>query len=218
MMLAVAVAGVIALAGWWYSGDRKARRVLAAAPRRAVVDVAEGEFVRVVGTVEVERPVDAPLSGRECAHWRVIVEDFSVNDHEGSRMVDEHDGVDFFVREEGGDRALVSTRLIQALLEDESERRSGPRAAATPEVEAFLLGRAKKSRGWIFNKSLRCRETVARPGATVAVVGVARWERDPTEEASAGAGYREAHMPMRLVLEGPDGGALLLSDEPEFTR
>ena len=55
-------------------------------------------------------------------------------------------------------------------------------------------------------------------GVVVCAVGVGRWERDPEEQATAGAGYREAQMPKRLVLSSPDDGPLLLSDEPSMVR
>ena len=66
---------------------------------------------------------------------------------------------------------------------------------------------------------MRYREGVLGAGETVAVVGTGRWERDPDESPRAGAGYRDAEMPKRLVLQAPeDGSPLLLSDEPSLTQ
>lgn len=131
-------------------------------------------------------------------------------------IVRERGGGDFFVCE-GEHRALVKTDLAQPILDEDASFSSGFLNDATPELEAFLADRGHSSQGWVFNKTMRYREGVVEAGETVAVVGVGRWERDPEANARAGAGYRQADLPTRLVLEAPDDGPLLLSDEYRTT-
>jgi hypothetical protein len=217
--LALAVIVVIFLASWWFSADQRARRAMKAVPRRRVAEVIEGEKARVVGRVEVERTVTAPLSGRPCAYWRVVVEEkrSSGKSSHWRTIIDEHDGVDFFLRDEDG-KALVKTAFVHAVLEKDSHFSSGLFDDAGPELEAFLAQRGHSSTGLVFNKTMRYREGVVEPGELVAAVGVGRWERDPDEQARAGAGYREARLPERLVLDAPAEGPLLLSDEVGMTE
>lgn len=218
LIVVVAVVGVIVMfAVWWFSAEQVARRAMRAVPRKAIRDVAEGEKARIVGSVELAQSIAAPLTGRACAYWRVVVQELrGGKNRRWVTVIDEHEGVDFFVRDESG-KALIKTELVTPLLEKDAALSSGFLNDATPELEAFLAARGRSSKGWVFNKSMRYREGVVEHGETVCVVGVGRWERDPDERAGAGAGYREAEMPMRLVMSSPDDGNLLLSDEPGMT-
>lgn len=215
----IAVVGGVAFVAWWFSADQKARRAMRSVPRRPIEQVSDGEKARVVGQVHAEQTIAAPLSGRACTYWRVTVQEQrggGKNRH-WVTIIDEHEGVDFFVQD-GAGKAIVKTELVHAVLEKDGKFSSGFLNDADPALEAFLADRGHSSQGWVFNKNMRYHEGVVEPGEHVCVVGVGRWERDPDEEARAGAGYREAQMPRRLVLESPDDGPLLLSDEPGMLR
>lgn len=212
-------AGGFALYRWYFSSDQKARRAMKAVPKLPAARVENGQVARVVGHARPEQTVSAPLSGRACAYWRIVVEEQrggGKNRH-WVTIIDEHDGVDFLL-ESGDDRVLVKTSYVQCVLEKDGKFSSGFLNDASPELEAFLSERGHTSQGLVFNKGMRYREGVVEPGELVAVVGVGRWERDPDESASAGAGYRDAHVPQRLVMDAPEDGPLLLSDEPEMLR
>lgn len=213
-----AALGVVLFLLWYFSADQRARRAIASVPIRAIPDVIGGERVRVVGTVELVGSVAAPLSARPCAYWRVVVEEQrGAKNKRWVKIVDEHEGVDFMISN-GEHRALVKTDLCQPVLDNDASYSSGFMNDATPELEAFLAERGYASQGWVFNKSMRYREGVVEAGETVAVVGVGRWEADPERAPTAGGGYRDAKQPERLVLEAPDDGPLLLSDEPSLTK
>ena len=218
-LLAFAAFGAIAFFAWYFSADQKARRAMRSVPRRDIESVPDGEKARIVGTVRVTDTVAAPLSGRACAYWRVTVQEQrgGGKNRRWVTIIDEHEGVDF-VLEDGGAKALIKTDYVQAVLEKDGKFSSGLFNDAGQELEQFLSERGHSSQGWIFNKNMRYHEGVVEPGEVVCAVGVGRWERDPDEKASAGAGYREAQMPKRLVLSSPDDGPLLLSDEPSMVR
>ncbi len=218
-VIILAVAGLIAFLFWWFSADQKARRAMRSTPRRTIREVIEGERARIVGRAHVATPVRAPLSGRQCGYWRVVVQEYRSRGRSGSwvTVVDEHEGVDFVVHDDSG-KALVKTAHVHAVLEKDAKYGSGMFNSPTPELEAFLDSRGISSKGLLFNKRMRFREGVVEHGELVAVVGVGRWERDPEETARAGDGYRTAEMPQRLVVDAmEDGSPLLLSDEASMT-
>lgn len=216
---AVVFFAVVFFAAWYFSADQRTKRKMRSIPRRAIGEVMEGEVARVVGRVRVDAPLTAPLSGRPCAYWRVVVEEKRRRGKHSywQTLVDEEEGVDFFLLDDTG-KAKVQVSYTTAVLHGDSRGGSGFLNEPTPELEAFLSSRGHSTQGWIFNKTIRFREGIAEPDETVAVVGAARWERDPDEAAAAGEGYREAVMPKRLVLSAPSEGPLLLSDEADVTR
>lgn len=214
-VFAALVVGLVLFLGWWFSADQRAKRAMRGVPKRSIADVIEGERARIVGAVDVPEPTYAPLSGRPCAYWRVTVEErrSSGKNSYWRTIVDEHEGVDFFLTDSTG-KAKVEAMHVQPVLAHDARGGSGFLNDPTPELQAFLTERGHDTQGWIFNKTIRFREGVAERGELVAVVGTGRWERDPDEKARAGSGYREAAMPQRLVMSAPeDGSPLLLSDE-----
>ncbi|MBX3274002.1 MAG: hypothetical protein KF729_27300 [Sandaracinaceae bacterium] len=221
--VALVAAVVVAIAlgtflAWYFSADQRLKRRMRATPQRAIADVVEGERVRIVGRVRGDATIAAPLSGRPCVYYRVVVEEQRRRGKSSywATLVDEERGVEFLV-EDGAGVARVPVGHVQAVLEGDARGNSGFLRDPTPELEAFLAARGHATTGWVFNKTIRYREGVAEPGERVAVVGTGRWERDPEASAKAGEGYREATMPKRLVLEAPSDGPLLLSDETDVT-
>jgi len=205
---------LFSLARWWFSADQRARRAMRALPVRPIAEALEAEKVRISGPARpLAEPLTAPLSGRPCACWRVVVEEKVRRDKTTywRTVVDDHEVVDFVI-EDGSGKAVVRTAMVQPVLDRDMDARSGFLNDATPELEAFLSERGHSSQGWVFNKTMRYREGVLEPGESVCVVGVGRWEPDP-EAAAEARGYRTAHQPRRLVLSAPAEGPLLLSDE-----
>lgn len=214
----LALLGLVAWGSWYFSADQTARRAMRAVPVRAVAEVAGGTKARIVGRVRVDAPITAPLTGRACARWRVIVQEKrgGKNKH-WVTVLDASQGVDFVVEDPSG-KAIVAGPSVQAVLEQDGNFSSGFLNDATPELEAFLAAHGRSSQGFVFNKTMRYREGVVEPGETVTVVGWARWEADPEASARAGAGYRDAETPKRLVIDAPPGEALIVSDHHDMTR
>lgn len=216
VFFAAAIA-VVVFVVWWFGADQQARRLMKGIPVRAIRDVIEGEVARVVGAVAVDAPVRAPLSGRACAYWRIVVEERRRRGKNSRwvKVIDEHGGVDFVIRDETG-KALVKTDHVHAVLENDGGGSSGFFNDPSPELDEFLASRGHTSKGFLFNKSMRYREGVVEHGETVAAVGAARWEPDPELDVQGQAGYRERAK--RLVLDRRAEGPLLLSDEDKMTR
>ena len=214
----IAVAGVsgVLILGWAIASDPTLRTIKEVEKRR-IADVREGEYARLVGTVEIDAPIVAPLSGRECAFWTVVIEEKGFSDL-WSTVLSEQGGVDFYVRDESG-RALVRLHAdhTDASLTQDARFTSGLLKEAGPQLEAFLRKHGHTSKGWLLNKPMRYREGVVTSGERVAVVGCARWEPDPDPKPTSGS-YRDGR-PMRLVMscEGSKSH-LLLSDVPATTE
>lgn len=71
--IAVAVVGLLI---WWFSDKRKIKRALRNAERVAIADYPHGGLKRIVGRLSIEgNALQAPLSGRWCAAYEVIVQE-----------------------------------------------------------------------------------------------------------------------------------------------
>lgn len=184
-------------------------------PRRAIADAVDGAVVRLVGQVTVSgTPLQAPLTGRPCAAWRIVIEEYRSNGKTGSwhQVGEAHDGVEFVI-DDGTGRAWIEPRAARVEMVFDQTTRSGTLDDPTAIEEGLLLRLGISGRGWLFNKSLRYREGALEPGETIAVVGQVHREPDP---AGGGGGYRTA--PMRTRMGGAGERGLVITDEPSVTR
>lgn len=195
--------GALVLVGllYWFSSDRVARRKIASTPIRYIRDLADEEVARVVGTAGVEKALRAPISGRPCAYFRVVVEEQRESDghRHWTTILDEQEGVDFLLKDETGEVRVVTSRA-KAVLEQDRSQRSGFLRDASPALEAFLRKHGQSSEGLLFNRTLRYREGAVEAGERIAVVGKVR--RTPKGK-------------IRLV--APPDGEVLLTDDAELT-
>jgi hypothetical protein len=215
VLVFLVVAGVIALVGYLNSDKYAIRKSLEATPRTSIRALQDGSLAKVHGkVVPIGEPLEAPLSGRACVAWEVVVEENTggKNSHWVER-IHEREARDFLL-DDGAGLAHVRTRDMKMVATVDSEQRSGFMNDPTPALRAFLEARGFAPEGMLFNKSLRYREGVFEPGERVAVLGSVTMEDDPTRE-QGGDGYRSA--PKRACLQAPANGFLLASDEPRST-
>jgi len=213
--LSLAYLVVRTLFRWQYSKDAWKRRELKSAQRVPIRKVADGTTVKIGGRLSYAGdPLEAPLSGRACACWQVVIERQvrSGNSCEWEELIRDQEARSFFVEDETG-RALVEARNPAVALNQDAHFSSGTFNDATERLEAFLASHGKTSVGLLgFNIDMRYREGVLEEGEVVSAWGRARLEPDPDGATSAG-GYREA--PTRVVIGDPDVGQMLLSDDPD---
>lgn len=202
----------IAFGSWFFSADQRQRRKMRSVPTRSIREVMDGELVRITGEAEIASPIAAPLTGRPCAYWRVVVKERrrSGKNSYWATLIDDHEGVDFVLRDETGG-ALVRTDHARAVLDKDASGGTGFFDRETEELEIFLAERGHSTHGFIFKKTMKYYEGVIEPGETITALGVGRWEVNPDPGAQGPAGFRER--PKRLVLDAPDDGPLLLTDE-----
>ena len=179
-----------------------------------------GQVVKIGGQIEAaDKTLYAPLSGRGCVFYDVVVEQYSKNGpQEWLPLFRDTNAVDFYIVDDT-DRALVQLAKLRTELRAAAERdhyaSSGTFNDATPELEAYLSRHGQSSTVVGMNRQLRYREGVFEPGEHVVAMGTAIREQS-TEPRNAGSGYRGAAR--RFVLGPLPGGSILISDDSELAE
>jgi hypothetical protein len=213
-LLILPVIGGLVFAGIWFNRDARIKRALKQARRTPIADVKDGQVTKVVGRLTfIGEPLVAPLTGRTCAYYLVVVEQYRSYGRSGKwvQIVREERRQDFLL-DDGSARALVRMGDAQVAIVSDANFKSGVFKDATPVLDAFLARHGRQSQGWLFNKQIRYREGVLEPHEDIAVGGIGRWEPDP-DPGAAGGSFREA--PRRLRLQPAGGLPLLVSDDPK---
>ncbi len=204
----IGVVVIVFFLGWFFRRDARIRRAIKKLPVTKVKDFADGTIGRVVGQVRVIDETTAPMSGRPCAQYHLIVKQrrSSGRSSHWVTLVDEQRVVDFVV-EDGSGRAVVNTVGAKAAVVKDAKARSGTFNSATPELEALLARHGHDSTGFLgFNKTIRYKEGVIEEGETVAVCGRGRIER-------------QAGSPRGQLVIGPNNEEpVLISDHPSTCK
>ena len=187
----------------------RARRAAERLRLAAVAEIAPGEVVKVVGRVVfTDDPLEAPFSGRACAHYEAIVErrharGFKTKARTASTQ-------SFWVEDDSG-RIYVDARkaVVDVVLDHHWTSRD------LDAETRFELERCLYQNGPRWNRllgaeaDLRYCEGALEAGELVTVVGLASVVREPEPHF-----YRDK--PRRVVLGAPDGGAIYVSDGMHF--
>jgi hypothetical protein len=208
---------VVGAVGLYNSIDAKTKRQLRKLVRTPIKDVRDASVARVVGRLKfLDVPLTAPLSGRKCAYYSVVVEEYRGGGRSGRwvEIIREEKAQDFLLSDGTGHALVHMTGATVAITRDASFT-SGTFHDATEVLEAFLNKHGMKSKGWVLNKGLRYTEGVLEIGEDIAVGGFSKREPDP-DPSAVGDVYRES--PMRLVFSASVESALLVSDASEAAR
>ena len=208
LLVAATVAGHLAalLAG--------RQRAVRAITRALVRDLREGEVVNLVGKVDAAEGglLEAPLSGRRCAHFWVVVQGAlpGVPMEQWRVLVSRSESCDFMLRDPSGRvRVSLQSQGGTGLVKDDVHELT---VATTRNARhRAILGAQERS---LLPHPVLFTEGVLEEGELVAVRGQVRSETGVAGEASAS--FREASR--RLVIgPGPDG-ELLVSDDLRVLR
>jgi hypothetical protein len=197
------------IAARYFSDERRAERALRAAPRTAIGEARAHEIEKLTGRVSsLAEPLQAPLSGRRCVHYVVIVLEKRSSDGIARwvTVLRDASGVDFLL-EDGTGRARVVNDAITLLNEAVAIYGWATSNKVTPEVRAYLAAHGIERKEAFLNDSMRCLEAVLEEGTTATVMGAVSFEVDPGSMR-----YRE--MPRRVVVTAPQGKSILASDDP----
>lgn len=188
---------------WWRQPSRRARRLLARVPEKALVEVVEGELVRVRGKVRSAGGVlEAPFSGRRCIGFRAVAEEKEMQSlwkevvrlQECASFLLTADGVEasvegpFFVGLDVDYRS--GEQLVKAQLD----------ALAKHGVRAIVDRRGRRA--------LRFHEAILEEGDPIWVVGRVRVAVDPRGQSETLRGP-----PVLRVLEGTKRGPVVIVDD-----
>jgi len=197
------------------AASRRLRRELREAPQLALADVPENQFARVRGIVRPldARLLDAPLTGRLCVYYAIIVREVS---HDSvlnvipAELGSDHDGM-AFVLADGDAHAVIDPAHARISAEYDHESASKAAFDATPRQRAVLERLGLIKRDWFSTAGLLYREAVLEVDEAITVLGAGTLERDP--EAAPTGLYREG-VPMRLRFTGTRKHPLAISDDP----
>jgi hypothetical protein len=170
-----------------------------------IAKLPDGEQGRLVGTArELHHPLTAPLSGRACLYYVVLVKPGA---RSGAReLVTERRGVMFAFEDASGRATIDPAHASVALAFDHREEVRSP-DALSPAQRALLLRHDHRIDGAI---QLRFVEAVLSIGERITVVGAGL--RRPDFTAPVEMDYRSAP-PSRLHLSASDAAPLLISSQ-----
>jgi hypothetical protein len=202
-LCSAAITGLAALARHLTTREALTRSGLKRQPATRIDRVRDGDHVKIVGRAgHAGPPLLAPLTGRACAGYQVLVEEWTPV---GWREVAREERLADFLVLDGSGSAIVKTSGAEvALTYDEL----GLGARETDRARAFLDARGVSLRTTDdAARPLRFREALLGDGMQVAASGVGRWEDDPDPVRFS---YRD--VPRRLVLRAPQGARVLIAD------
>lgn len=217
MFSAVAIAAVVVLTmvGVYHMASGKdlaAKQQLIGAPWADIGDAPTGVDIRLSGRLALfhGESLSAPLSGRTCSAWRIIIEE-EYNDGDSSswkKVVDEHEAVDFLLIDDTG-RARVEAMHITLIADYDAKGGKDTFRDVPEELAAILTKRGvRESSWWSRQRNFRYRESALEVDELVTVAGCGRWENDPSQKS----GYRGTAKIFRM---GPLGsGLLVVGDDP----
>ena len=203
---------VFALIGSYFSNKKMMLREFKKSRKKSINRIQENEYAKIIGKAKhVHEPLEAPLSGRRCVYYHVMVE--VKGDKSWRRIINDEKHQDFFI-ESNSEMAIVKISATQKstrrfhLVKDYKEK-SGFRNDATEKLEAYLKYHNKNSTSILgINKTIRYTEGVIELNEPIAVKGVAKWSalKEPIE------GYSYSKI---LTVTGSKEEKLLVTDEPK---
>lgn len=203
---------IFALIASYFSNKKIMLREFKKSRKKGINRIQENEYAKIIGKAKhVHEPLEAPLSGRQCVYYHVVVE--VKGDKNWRRIINDEKHQDFFI-ESNSEMAIVkmsdtlNTTKRFHLVKDYKEK-SGFRNDAPEKLEAYLKHHNKNSTGVLgINKTIRYTEGVIELNEPIAVKGVAKWRslNAPIE------GYSYSKI---LTLTGTKKEKLLVTDEPK---
>lgn len=206
----------VVFAAWWWSEANRVKRKIRKAELVQIAKYPHGGLKRIVGKLSMDRePLVAPLTGRPCAAYEVVVEERRSSGKSSSwhTLVREVELLPFIL-DDGTGRAFVDPTGAKLAITSDERSQSGTFDDATEREEAFLARHGQSSEGWVFNRSLRYREGVLEIGEDVAVLGRGALSFDdrPAQSPHDG-GYRQGGQATKVrVCAGPKD-PLYISDD-----
>jgi hypothetical protein len=209
----LAVAGIV-LGNYFFNKKARVRRKLKKATGKRITDFVSGEIAKVVGKIEYAgKSLVAPLSGRPCAYYYVLVEQkVSSNKSAYWETLIEEEVAGPFVIRDGKYCAHINSQNIKSYLVEDREYSSGFMEDATGTLEKYLEDHGQKSENFLgLNKRIRYKEGILEEGELIAVVGRGEWKKAEQEQLPDSYGRV-------LSISSTDKEAVYLSDDPDTVK
>jgi hypothetical protein len=180
LVLLVIIAGLFVY-DFVFSTRAVTKRKLRQHQARLIRYVREGETVKVQGEVVAdEELLTAPISGRPCVAWQVLVRCRDEGDSvKWAEVMNEEESVPFLLRDRTG-QVLIQDPCPNLALDFDEKGSTGLLGELTPEVIALLARQGlAHTDGLGFHRATSWREGIIEPGERIAAMGLAcRVQRD----------------------------------------
>jgi len=207
--IAIIIAG-IALINFFFTKNAIVKRKLKKATGKKISEFVSGEVAKVAGKVEyVGKPLIAPLSGRPCAYYSVIVKEKDSSESSNWNSLIEEEVAGTFVIRDGKYCAHINCNHVKSYIVKDMNYSSGFLDDATDVLEDFLQKHGQKSEDFLgLNKSLHYKEGILEEGELMAVVGRGEWKN------ASQVGLPESYGRI-LDISSTEEEPVYLSDDPE---
>ncbi|MGQ8337022.1 hypothetical protein ACUNWD_10765 [Sunxiuqinia sp. A32] len=214
ILIGAAVVLLIIFISTYFSKKAIVKRKLKRATYRRFTEVRRGEIAKIVGNVEfIDQPLKAPLSGRTCAYYHVLVEQkVSTGKSSHWKTIIEEEASSKFVLREGSRYAYIKSDKIKSYVVDDIEYKSGLWNDASNELERYLNNHQLESQSFLgLNKTIRYREGVLEENEEVAVLGTGEWRN--ASEIGLPSQFQRV-----LLIQSPAEQTIYLSDSPDTVK
>jgi len=209
MFSVVIIASILA---HYFSTKNRIIRAFKKSRRKTINTVRKNEYTKIIGKAQaITPPLIAPLSGRTCVYYHVIVE--IKRDKKWKKIIDDVESQNFFIAT-NTERAIVKTFDLdnankQIYLIKDFNKNSGFRNDPSEKLEAYLKANNKTGKSLFgLNRKMRYREGIIELNEDIAVKGIAQWQT--LTEPIDGYSYSKI-----LTLTGTKKQKLLITDEPK---
>lgn len=204
----------IVFVSWYFSKKAIVKRKLKRATYRRFTEIRRGEIAKLVGKVKfIDQPLKAPLSGRTCAYYHVLVEQrVSTGKSAHWKTIIEEEASSKFVLREGSRYAYIRSDKIKSYVVDDMKYKSGLWDDASSELQRYLKNHQVASVNFLgLNKTIRYREGVLEENEEVAVLGTGEWRN------ASDLGL-PPQLERVLLIQSPQEDAVYLSDSPDTVK
>ncbi len=173
------VIGIIVFASNYFNKKAIVRRKLKKAPARKISNFADGEIAKIVGKVElISKPLIAPLSGRQCAYYYVLIEQYeSTGKSSHWKTIIEEEVAGTFGMRDGNYCAQIESKDVKTYIIQDRKYSSGFMNDASEVLVRYLKKYGKESENILgFNKTLRYKEGILEEGELITVLGKGTWK------------------------------------------
>ncbi len=202
-LIFLGIAAVIGAVSFFFSDKLKVMRELNAQKATPIANFKHAQIGKIVGRVKkVNLILNAPLSGRPCVFYQVIVEQkvSSGKSTSWKKIIHDQKAVNFMVTD-GATDALIELEKVNAYLVKDVNLKSSTWSPASRKLELYLRQHKTSSSTFLGQKTLRYKEGILHIGETVAVKGQGLWELEPDPALQ------------KLIMNGNPDLELFISDD-----
>ncbi len=200
---------------YYTKGEASIKRRLKKEPSRDIEDFDEGKIGKVVGEVIPDREIlIAPLSGRECVFYQIVIKEEEMEGGEGGNtntILRDEKSTAFYCTDATG-LAHIDLKKAKVFLIKDEKRDTKLFRGPDENLQAYLEEH-KIDTKLLFNlhRELDCYEGVIEVGEEVTVFGRGYWEHTSDED------FKDRFQ-LTLRFRDEEGTEVFLSDDPRTFR